>query len=184
MLAERGGVHDFVKVLDFGIVKHVDAPEDPELTAQDSIMGTPAYIAPEQVTERGDVDERSDLYLVGGVAYFMLTGTEMFRGRSVMEILAQHVQAPPEPPSQRVEGIPNDLEELVLSLLSKKPDDRPRSARTLTVLLGRLGDAHGWDADRARGWWNQFGEAARGNETLAAATKESQTILTIDLAAR
>ena len=121
---------DFVKVLDFGLVKHrAAAPEDDKLTAEHVAGGTPAFMSPEQAVADQDVDGRSDLYSLGCVAYWLLTGTTVFKGRTPLETMMMHVHREPEPPSQRSgRASPAELEALVLACLAKDPDDRPRSA--------------------------------------------------------
>jgi eukaryotic-like serine/threonine-protein kinase len=140
-LTTRGGMKDFVKVLDFGLVKEVD-PKDPSLSSTESIAGTPLYMAPESITDPGAIDSRVDLYAVGGVAYWLLTGTPPFEGTNLIEICSQHLHAPVEPPSKRLgRPIPEALEQIVLRCLAKKREDRPESARALIELLSAAKDS-------------------------------------------
>ena len=184
MLCERGGVHDVVKVLDFGLVKHIDTQMNVELTAQDGIVGTPGYMAPEAVHAPDGVDGRSDLYLVGAVGYYMLTGTRVFSGLTALEILAQHISKEPEPPSSRTPGIPSDLESAILACLAKDPSGRPESALDLRAMLGRCGDAGEWTEERARAWWSEHGELASCVPSTIDGSRSPDAVLTIDLAAR
>ena len=158
---------DWVKVLDFGMVKrsadHTD--RDPKLTAENAVGGTPAYMAPEQVM--GDaVDGRADLYALGCVGYWLVTGEHVFAGRSPMETMMQHVHATPVPPSQRSElAIPPTLEEMILACLAKDRADRPPTADALAALLAAVPLAQPWTAERAAAWW----DAHRPRTPVAAA---------------
>jgi serine/threonine-protein kinase len=145
---------DFVKVLDFGLVKHsVRAATVPKLTMEGVIAGTPGYMAPEIALGRPDVDGRADLYSLGCVAYYMLTGQSVFSGDTpVAEILA-HVQNAPVPPSTRSElQIPAALDALILDCLAKDPADRPPSATVVSERLAAI-PADAWTPDAAHVWW-------------------------------
>jgi serine/threonine-protein kinase len=149
---------DFVKVLDFGLVKHRREEEesDVKLTAEDTVSGTPGYMAPEQVLGNRPVDGRTDIYAVGCVAYWLVTGQLVFRGGTVMETMMQHAQAPPVPPSQRTElAIPVSLDETILSCLEKDPDKRPQNSDELVRLLGACKTQAAWTAERAVEWWDK-----------------------------
>ena len=147
---------DWVKVLDFGLVK--SGPErspDARLTADGAIGGTPAFMAPEQVLGDRPIDGRTDLYAVGGLAYWLLTGTLVFEGRTAVETMMMHVQAEPVPPSRRSEvAIPDALERAVLACLEKDPDRRPASAGALTALLRDVPLPAPWGPGEARRWWD------------------------------
>ena len=148
---------DFVKVLDFGLVKPRGngGEDDLKLTAENVASGTPAYMAPEQVM--GDpVDARTDIYALGCVAYWLLTGEIVFRGNTPLQTVMQHVQMTPTPPSQRTElEIPVSLENIVLTCLAKDPNERPQSADELSDRLSRCAaDVPEWTAERARQWWD------------------------------
>ena len=184
MLCQRGGAYDVVKVLDFGLVKHIDTQMNVELTSQDGIVGTPGYMAPEAVHAPDGLDGRSDLYLVGAVGYYMLTGTRVFSGLNALEILAKHVTKEPEPPSARTPGIPSDLERVILACLAKDPSDRPASALDLNAMLVNCGDARQWTDDRALEWWSEHGELARTTPSELDRSRGTDSVLTIDLAAR
>jgi serine/threonine-protein kinase len=149
---------DFVKVLDFGLVKqHGDGvlDEDVKLSAENTVSGTPAFLAPEQVVG-GEVDGRTDIYALGCVLYWMLTGSYVFRGRSAMDTMMQHVQGNPEPPSARAEQvIPTVLDELVLTCLAKAPADRPQDVDLLAEQLGSIEWGESWTEGRATQWWTR-----------------------------
>jgi hypothetical protein len=151
-----GRAVDFVKVLDFGLVKQRAAgPDSDKLTAEHVAGGTPAYMSPEQAVADEDVDGRSDLYSLGCVAYWLLTGTSVFKGRTPLETMMLQVHRAPEPPSQRVgRPIPGELEALVLACLAKDPDGRPQSADELADRLDELPQAERWTPERARAWWD------------------------------
>jgi tRNA A-37 threonylcarbamoyl transferase component Bud32 len=151
-----GRAVDFVKVLDFGLVKHRTPPEEgaDQLTAEHAVGGTPAYMSPEQAVAE-ELDPRSDLYSVGCVAYWLLTASPVFKGRTPIETMMMHVHREPEPPSRRVgRRLPPELEAVVLSCLAKEPDHRPRSADELAARLEGLALASEWTAQRAQAWWN------------------------------
>jgi hypothetical protein len=154
-LCHYGEEYDFVKVLDFGIVGAVrDTPGgNVTRTGENAVRGTPAFIAPEQVTG-GQVDGRADIYATGCLAYWFLTGELVFTADTQMGLLLKHVQTPPTPPSARTDRpIPPELENLVLACLAKDPAQRPQSARELSSRLGQLERADAWTEDRAREWW-------------------------------
>lgn len=146
---------DFVKILDFGLVKTVHGSEMPmNITAEHTIPGTAAYLSPEQARgNRGDA--RSDLYALGCVAYWMLTGDLVFSGTTPIEQLVQHAQETPLPPSARVEiPIPAALEREVMQCLDKDPSQRPVSALDLAHALSACAVEDPWSEEAARAWWN------------------------------
>ena len=135
-LGRLGLREDFVKVLDFGLVRSIAGPGEESLTgAAGMTPGTPAYMAPEMAPDR-NVDGRADLYSLGCVAYYLLTGRLVFEGETPLQTILQHVQRAPEPPSRRTDRpIPPQLERLVLACLEKRPEDRPPSAGALAQAL-------------------------------------------------
>lgn len=148
---------DFAKVLDFGLVKGQTVAETPELglTAPNTVTGTPAYLSPE--TGLGEpVDHRTDLYSLGCVAFWMLTGRQVFSAHSAMQMIIQHIQTPPEPPS-RQSGFPvsRELDQIVLACLAKRPSDRPASAWELADRLGQCEVQSPWTPEDARQWWER-----------------------------
>ncbi|HUR95135.1 MAG TPA: serine/threonine-protein kinase [Gemmatimonadales bacterium] len=156
-LCRYGEDHDFVKVLDFGLVKALDGRAGkaaPGLTMENMVQGTPAFIAPEQAMGDDGVDGRADIYATGCVAYWLLTGQHVFTADTSMGVLIHHAQSRPTPPSERVElPIPHDLEQLVMECLAKNPADRPQSARELSLRLAEVADATRWTEVEARQWW-------------------------------
>lgn len=146
--------HDFMKVLDFGLVKSTQAEEFTHLTVDGVSAGTPGYIAPEIAMGEERIDGRADLYTLGCVAYYLLTGTLVFTETSPTAMAVAHVQKPPVPPSERTElPISPDLERIVLQCLAKKPADRPASARALIRMLDACADAKQWCSEDADAWW-------------------------------
>jgi plasmid stabilization system protein ParE len=161
-LCRYGEEYDFVKVLDFGIVRAVHDPGDPGplQTRENAVRGTPAFIAPEQALG-GRVDGRADIYATGCVAYWLLTGQFVFTAETPMALLLKHAHAAPSPPSARTDRpIPRALDDLVLSCLAKDPAQRPQSARELSRRLAAVDGVDAWTQDRAQAWWatNQPGE--------------------------
>jgi hypothetical protein len=153
MLSEYGGIADFAKVLDFGLVKDVTRSEDARLTLEDVVAGTPQYLAPETIRGGMSSDPRSDLYALGAVAYYLLAGTPVFDGRPI-ELIQGHLTVTPEPPSARLgRPLPAKLERLVLECLEKDPGRRPESAQTLMDRFEALDDVELWNAEEARKWW-------------------------------
>jgi DNA-binding NtrC family response regulator len=152
-LCRLGLDFDVVKVLDFGLVKSLRG-DDPHLTNEGGLAGTPAYMPPERILG-GVVDERSDLYSLGCVAYWMLTGQAVFRGETTAMLVA-HAQQAPEPPSKAANiAIPERLEEIVLACLEKSPDRRPQSALELWHQLGEVQLDSPWTQERAEKWWHE-----------------------------
>ncbi len=150
-----GHYYDFVKVLDFGLVKSAgaDPTVDAGLTAPNMVPGTPAYLSPEGAL--GEVvDQRTDIYALGCVAYWMLTGRYVFEGQGAVQVMARHIHTPPEPPSfYSLFGIPSRLDEIVLACLAKQPEERPSNARELADLLAECEVGEEWTREHARLWW-------------------------------
>jgi serine/threonine-protein kinase len=170
LLCERGRLADVVKVLDFGLVKVVGDSAAANLSREGTLAGTPLYMAPEAITSPDEVDGRTDLYALGAVGYFLVTGHEVFEGQSLVEICAHHLHTPPEPPSRRLgSAVPADLEAVLLSCLAKLPRDRPGDAEALNARLMACADASGWAEDRRRLWWRSHGESLRAKRAAAVA---------------
>ena len=130
--------------------------EDERLTSDGTIAGTPAYMAPEVALGGRPLDARVDLYGLGCVAYWLLTGERVFTGATPMEVVLNHVKATPIPPSKRgARPLPEALEVLVLSCLAKEPKDRPPSAAWLGERLAECRTEEAWTPARAREWWDR-----------------------------
>ncbi len=160
ILCRQGGLYDFPKVVDFGLVKDLEPGGDAALTRADVIAGTPLYIAPEAITSPESVSPQSDLYSLGAVGYFALTGQHVFNGRTLVEVCSHHLHTKPEPPSRRLnEPVPADLEALLLDCLEKDPARRPAGARELRRRLDACSAFGGWTDEDARAWWERNGGA-------------------------
>lgn len=156
-LCRAGRSHDFAKVLDFGLVKQAGfAGRDSKLTAANVATGTPAYMAPELALGEDEIDGRADLYALGCVAYFLLTGVQVFDGGSPAKVMFAHVRDTPPAPSARTElPIPPALETLVMQCLAKQPGDRPQTAEDLAMALPDTLEHGAWTEQHAAKWWRQ-----------------------------
>jgi hypothetical protein len=154
-LTERGGLHDFVKVLDFGLAKQLRSdPQDVQLTQVGSVFGTPLFMAPETAAE-DHVDHRSDQYSIGCVAYWMLTGRPPFEGTSPYDVIAKHLKVDPRPPSEVSElSIINDFDDIVLKCLAKSAGDRFRDMNELAKALESPEFDRPWNEEQAQEWWS------------------------------
>ena len=157
LVCRRGRQHDFVKVVDFGLVRvnaEVDLTNNIIQTGEGKILGTPAYLPPETVTGSMAVDGRADLYSLGCVAYFLLTGQNVFEAASAMSMAVAHVTEPPSAPSEKADQhIPPELDQLVLQCLAKDPKQRPKDAHALAQALARVPLARDWTNAHATDWW-------------------------------
>jgi len=154
-MCRLGPDDDFVKVLDFGLVKHAEASGRSMLTLEGVTAGTPGFMAPEIALGNPGVDGRSDLYSLGCVAYYLLTGQHVFSGETPVATVLAHVQTPPQPPSARAEfPIPPALDRVILECLAKEPSGRPASASVLDRRLAECVPSDAWTADSARVWWD------------------------------
>ena len=150
---------DFLKVLDFGLVRHtaiesVGDPSEEALTRTGLLAGTPSYMAPEMAMGDRKVDGRADLYALGCVAYKLLTGRMVFEEQNLVATLFAHVHKEPAPPSAVTElPVPPDLDDLVLACLAKDPAERPQSAEELAARLREIEFPRPWSRERAEEWW-------------------------------
>ncbi len=152
-ITRTGIQYDFAKVLDFGLVKSLKETQVATMTLEGTTTGTPAYMAPE-VALSNAFDGRSDIYSLGCVAYFLLTGQPVFSGGNIASIALAHVQQQPVPPSQRTElPVPASFEQIILRCLEKDPARRPRSAQELSRLLAAATDIPSWTNENAHQWW-------------------------------
>jgi hypothetical protein len=177
-LCERAGMVDVVKVLDFGLVKSFgseaeqararasvppsDGPRQevtrPDVATRQHFLGTPHYISPEAILGTGDIDGRIDIYALGCVAHYLLTGAPPFSGNTVLEVLGQHLHATPKSfAEQSPWSVSPELEQVVLSCLGKSRVNRPSDAATLSALLQQCPDAAAWDQEHGRQWWVERG---------------------------
>ena len=170
MVSRLGPDDDFVKVLDFGLVKHSAAGQTVTmLSMEGTAVGTPSYMAPEIALGRGDVDARTDIYSLGCVAYYMLTGQPVFSGDTPVATALAHVQNAPVPPGLRSQfKIPPALDALVMECLAKDPAARPASAAVVSERLAAAVPADAWTLDAARAWWEHQQPLSRLRATGAA----------------
>jgi serine/threonine protein kinase len=170
-VCRMGLEYDFVKVLDFGLVK-LSGPAAAEriqtlMTAEQRTTGTPAYMAPELILGGTNVDRRADVYALGCVAYYLLTGQLVFEADTPMKMFLQHVQAEPIPPSQRTElPIPAEIDQLVLACLQKDPNKRPQNAEVLLEMACGCKTGDCWSSDQAKTWWDKHLPEFTGPLTL------------------
>ena len=142
-LCQERGEADFIKVLDFGLVKETASVTSATLEGGIGMLGTPLYMSPEAISNPSALDARSDLYSLGAVGYLLVTGEPVFRGRNAVEVCAQHLNATPVAPHERLQRpVPADLEAVLLRCLSKRADDRYAGARELAKALGACADAN------------------------------------------
>ncbi len=148
---------DFVKVLDFGLVKHhADGKHDQTvlLTQPDVTTGTPAFMAPEMALGERTIDSRVDIYALGCVGYWLLTGKLVFEADTPVKMMLQHIQSTPAPPSRYAEqDVPPELDRIILQCLAKNPDERPADTMLLASMLGGLSLREQWTKERAEQWW-------------------------------
>jgi serine/threonine-protein kinase len=183
VLTERADEPDVVKVVDFGLVKNFGG-NLVESAVRDAITGTPLYMAPEAITQPDTIDGRSDLYAVGAVAYFLLTGRHVFEAATVFEVCSKHMVEAPVPPSRRLgKPLPADLEGIVLACLAKDREDRPASAAILRTSLLACADAARVDQPAARDWWRAH-RASPTNSPSAVDDGSRPATMAIDLGGR
>lgn len=158
MLCQRGERYDVVKVLDFGLVKQIDTQQTTEVTAPNQVSGTLIYMAPERVRSPQDVDRRTDIYSVGAVGYFLLSGRSPFGKTNDLDILYRVVHELPAPLSGMAQiEVPPGLERLIFSCLAKAKEDRPASAEEMITCLDKIPLPETWDQEHAKAWWEGVG---------------------------
>jgi serine/threonine-protein kinase len=158
LVCERGGVPDVAKLLDFGLVRV--AAGDARLTQEGAIAGTPAYMSPEQAAGRADLDGRSDIYSLGAVAYFLLTGQPPFVRETAVQTFIAHACDAPIPPDRLRPDVPADLAAVVLHCLEKDRGRRHPDAESLDRDLARCGCSDAWSPEKAADWRRARREAA------------------------
>jgi serine/threonine protein kinase len=170
---ERGGDVDFVKVLDFGLVldRH---PTAEELEDEKRFVGTPAIMAPEMIRFQAPVDARADLYAVGCVGYWLLTGKRVFEAETRHDMLVMHAHQKPLTPTARVgKAVHSGLESVVMACLEKNPDRRPQTARELRERLAGLSFEMPWTPERAALWWKRYQPLALDGAPSSAVVSET-----------
>ncbi len=174
--AYRGGVFDVAKLLDFGLAKKTIEAADGgmHLTIEGTITGSPLFMSPEQASGESHVDARSDIYSLGAVMYYMLTGRPPFESDNPVKIMIAHASQEVVPPRKRNAAIPPELEEIVLRCLEKDPDHRYQDVASLQRALHELVLDDPWSSDRAHDWWNCHGCPER--KRLAAELVEAAAV--------
>ncbi|MEM9192081.1 MAG: serine/threonine-protein kinase [Myxococcota bacterium] len=180
MLCNRGRVPDTAKVLDFGLVKSIETSGDAAVTQANAIVGTPHYLAPEAIKDSEGVSAAADVYALGAVGYFLLTGQEVFQGKSIIEICSRHLTDTPVPPSELSEiEIDVGLEDIVLRCLEKDPARRFRDGQELATTLDAL-TIDDWSEAEAAVWWEREAPVRRATPSATAKTEQ----LTVDIDGR
>ncbi len=178
ILCERGMMPDVAKVVDFGLVKEITTDSG---ASTQVILGTPAYVAPEAVTDPNTIGPAADLYALGAVGYFLLTGKRVFEGKTAVDICIQHVTATPKRPSEIGAICSPALEAIIMKCLAKNPHDRFPSADDMAAALRAIGPNRDWTTEDARVWWSEFRAVDRASILLA--TVPTRT-MPVDLGAR
>jgi serine/threonine-protein kinase len=177
ILCERGAMPDFVKVVDYGLVKELAADSG---QSTQIVLGTPAYIAPEAFTDPSSIGPGVDLYALGAVGYFLLTGRRVFTGATDLDTCIQHVTKEPTRPSEHGVEVPKGLEDILMQCLAKKPADRYPSADALAEALTALGSLGDWSDEQAAAWW----EKHRRSEVPAEISEQPTATITINITER
>ena len=183
MLARQGGVPDVTKVLDFGLVKNLGTVDELERTNTLSIKGTPHYLSPESIQDPQSIGATSDIYALGAVGYYLLSGRHVFEGKTIIEVCMHHLHTQPVPlaevsPSQ----VPKGLAELIYACLEKSQSDRPTSGQELADAIDRL-DIQRWTRAQAEKWWDAFGtKVTQAKEPIS--SKVTDRTVAIDLQGR
>lgn len=180
--AQRGGVYDVAKLLDFGLVKEHASDQDSKgnESRYASFSGTPHYMPPEQAVAYQEVDRRSDIYALGAVAYYLLTAQPPFSEKNVVQLLAAHAKSEVVPPSKVNPNVPHDLERVVLRCLEKNPTDRYPDAMSLAEALNQCECANAWTNKMAANWWHENGNLSRKDQGTTANTNEATIMMQPD----
>jgi serine/threonine-protein kinase len=174
---ERGKVYDVAKLLDFGLVKSFGlAGDDAKLTREGALTGSPAFVSPEQAAGRPQLDARSDIYNVGAVAYFLITGQLLFDRESALEMLHAHAYEPPVPVQKFQEAAPADLQRVILRCLEKDPTRRYQDAASLDKALAACVCAGQWTLESAEEWWRRHADGAMPVSSPEAFERDSRTL--------
>lgn len=166
MLTECGGIYDFAKLLDFGLVKE-SSPNSANVTHEGSLTGTPMYMSPEAIRNAKSVDPRSDIYSIGAVGYFLVTGKPLFDAAGTLDAILNQVQEEPLLPSERA-GKPIDpqFEAVIMQCLAKNPDDRPDTVDDLVELLEACALRNVWNQQTAQQWWREVFTGKQRRSTI------------------
>ena len=151
--ARRGGIYDVAKLLDFGLVKPIMEDQPLDLTTEGTVTGSPLFMSPEQATGDSSTDARTDIYSLGAVAYYLVTGRPPFIADKAIKIIIAHANEPVVPPSKHGPDVPGDLERVILRCLEKIPADRFQDVGQVAHALRACEATGGWSADRSTQWW-------------------------------
>lgn len=184
LLTTRSDEVDIVKVVDFGLVKSLGGERDVAMATQANVItGTPLFLSPEAITDPDRVDGRSDLYALGAVGYFLLTGENVFSGRTVVEVCSKHLLEPATPPSLRAKHpIPSALDELIVACLAKAPEARPQSAAAFKAALEAIAQQVPYQSETADAWWRERAPLLR--QRRSAPSVRPPASMTVDLLGR
>jgi serine/threonine-protein kinase len=178
ILCARGGHHDFVKVVDFGLAREMKPASSSALTSENAVWGTPHYMSPEAIRS-AEVGPPSDVYALAATAYFLLTARPVFDGSPVV-VFSHHLETAPEPPSLRLgRPLPGQLEAVLLAALEKDAGRRPQTAREFAERLAACSDVTPWTEADAAAWWRERAAAVRRQPT-----QPLRGALNVDLAGR
>jgi len=178
-VCQKGLDYDYVKVLDFGLVKyHQPTPAEVRLTVEGGVAGTPACMSPEAVLGKRDLDHRADIYSLGCVAYCLATGRDVFAGDTPMEVMIAHVQSPPQPPSELAgDSFPRALEQVILSCLAKSREDRPATIADVDRALAGVEATPSWGNAEAEAWWREHAAHEPGPPAAHEPTAPGELVL-------
>jgi serine/threonine protein kinase len=185
-VSKRGRKHDVAKLLDFGLVKE-QHPHDAQRDSQSVLSGTPLYMSPEQATSYDSVDARSDIYSLGCVAYFAVTGKPPFETQTILETLAAHAKEPVVPPEEILESIPAGISQVIVRCLNKRPEERFGDTVGLAKALSECPCCGQWSDEEAANWWekNSQDKCSANPVSYGATTEVAETLdETIDNANR
>jgi eukaryotic-like serine/threonine-protein kinase len=160
MLCLRGGEYDVVKILDFGLVKDIAGRQSRDITQFQKMLGTPLYMSPERLRNPGDADARADIYSVGAVGFYLLTGRDLFETSGAHDLTYHVLHSPPRRASECVPGIPKRLDDLILRCLAKERSERPHDILVVLALLEALSVEFPWSQRDAQAWWQARRAAA------------------------
>ncbi len=155
VITERGGVYDVAKILDFGLVEPITERRHPHSTSEGFVTGSPLFLSPEQAAGSTVCDPRSDIYSLGAVTYYMLTGRPPFLRDNLAALMDAHTREAPIPPSRHNPEVPYDLEQIIHKCLAKDPADRFQDMNELTHSLSACEAAGHWSRDQAARWWQK-----------------------------
>jgi serine/threonine-protein kinase len=159
MLCQRGGEFDVVKILDFGLVKDMEGSESRDITQFQKVLGTPLYMSPERIRNPGDADARSDIYSVGAVGYYLLTGRELFEAGSAHDLTYHVLHTVPQRLAAVLPNAPRRLDDLLARCLAKERSERPHDILVVLALLDAASVEHPWSQRDAEQWWRQWRRA-------------------------